>query len=172
MNFGRVKSDLIENLLINISEFEGEKYNREVISYIAREVQGTPRDAIVWLKDVIDEGSWTVEATKNLGGILLDEEDPRVIDVGKGLIAGKFKQTLKIYNEIDLPPEVIRIAVAGYFTGCLKRAKHPRDAELFSESLDVLNVPIYAPGKTSQHIMCNNLFKVSSIMKRKNFKGV
>jgi DNA polymerase III subunit gamma/tau len=171
MNFGKVKSDLIENLLINIVEFEGEKYTPEVISYIANESYGIPRDAIVWLKDVIDEGSWTIEAAKNLAGILLDEEDPQVVDVGKSLIAGRFKQTLKIYKEIDLPPEVIRIAVAGYFTGCLKRAKHSRDAELFSESLDVLNIPIYAPGKTANHIMYNNLFKVSSIMNRKNLRG-
>ena len=165
MNFSGLKVGLIESLLINISEFEGEKYNEEVISYVARESNGIPRDAIVWLKDIIDEGSWNLDTAKKLGGIVLDEDNPQIIELSKCLIRGKFKDSLKVYEGLEIPPETVRIAVAGYFNGCLKRSRSIDEAKKFSQALDILTIPIYVTGKTADHIMYNNLFKVSYIVK-------
>lgn len=165
MNFGRVSIDLIYGLLKNVSQFEGIEYNNEVLQYLAEESEGVPRKALVWLKQVNDEGNWTITAAKEITGLLLDEDNPLIIELSRTLIKGEWGKSIGLYKKLEkLPAETVRIAVAGFFVGCLKRAKTFPDGRKYSQILDVITVPIYETGKLGRHKFYNYLFKTVDLI--------
>jgi DNA polymerase-3 subunit gamma/tau len=165
MNFGRISIDLIYGLLKNVSEFEGIEYNNEVLQYLAEESEGVPRKALVWLKQVNDEGSWTVQAAKEITGLLLDCDDPQIMELSRTLIKGEWTKSIELYKKLEkLPAETVRIAVAGFFVGCLKRAKTFPDGRRYSQILDIITVPIYETGILGRHKFYNYLFKTVDLI--------
>lgn len=165
MNFGRISIDLVYDLLKNVSQFEGIEYDEDVLKYLADESEGVPRRVLVWLKQVVDEGSWTLEAAKQITGVLLDETDPQVMELSRILIKGQWKKSLELYKKLEkLPAETIRIAVAGFFVGCLKRSRTFPDGRKFSKILDIITVPIYESGKLGRHKFYNYMFKVVDLI--------
>ena len=169
MKFDALSFSEIKHMLINIAQFEGEEYNEEVIDYIAEETKGVPRDALIVLNDVINEGSWDKEAVKTFMGVLIDEDDPEIIELSRAILSGKFKDSVKIFEVLSkkLQAESIRIAVCSYFVGCLKRAKTIPEGKRFSNLLDVLNEPIYVVGKPAEYLFINALFKAVLIVNNK-----
>ena len=167
MHFGRISKDLILKLLMNVAEFEGMDYNPEVIEYLATEARGVPRNALVWVNQIEDEGSWTLDAAKEIIGIALDEADPQVIEISKALLKGSFKDAVKIYDKIKNKnqAESVRLGITSYFVGCLKRAKNYADADRFSQMLDVISQPIYEQGKPGDYRLYNYLYKVTRVKK-------
>lgn len=163
LNFERMTHSNILKLLTNVCEYEAIEYNEAVLEYLVEECGGVPRDALVWLKQINDEGSWTVEVAKEISGILLDEDNPQVIELCRALIARKFKEALKLYKGLDMPVENVRMATAGYFTNCLKGARSKGDGRRFSSILDIITVPIYDPGKLAEHKLINYFFKVTDM---------
>jgi DNA polymerase-3 subunit gamma/tau len=167
LNFHRISYDLIMDMLKNVAEFEGMNYNNEILKFIAEEAKGAPRDALINLKMVADEGSWNIASVKEILGAHLDEDDPQILELSQLLIKGRLQDSFKIYDKLKLSKqeEGIRIAVAGYFVGCLKRSRSFSEATKFSQILDVLNVPIFETGRTGDNKMYNCLFKVVSILR-------
>lgn len=167
MSFQRISTKLIMEMLKNVAEFEGMNYNDGVLKFLTDESRGTPRNALISLKLVSDEGSWTLEAAKEIIGLYVDEEDPQVIKLSQFLIKGKWSDAYSVYDKLKLmkQPESLRIAIAGYFVGCLKRAKSYTEANKFSQILDVITVPIFETGRVGDHKMYNYMFKVVYIMK-------
>lgn len=162
MKFNQLSEDEIEEMLLNISEYEGDAPNPEVIKFIAKETKGVPRDALLILNDVINEESWTIEAVKQFIGILLDEDDPDMKQLCRALMAGKFKEAISVYAELakKFPVESIRIPVAGYFVACLKNGKNIGEGKIFSAVLDIITVPIYQIGKPGDQVFYNYMFKI------------
>jgi len=153
-------------MLTNVCEFEGIEFDKDAVDYIADEAKGVPRDALVLLKKVIDEGSWSIDAIKEMSGIVLDEEDPQVIELSRALFKGSFKDALGVYKKLNIAPESLRIAVAGYFIGCLKRARKMGEARKYDRIMDVMGVPIYETGKLAEHSMIHRLFKVTDVVNK------
>lgn len=172
LDFKQLDDEEIEELLINIVQFEGEEYNKEVVDYIVNNSRGVPRDAIQLLSYTIDEGSWDIKAVKQLAGQLLDEEDPQIIKLSQALVKGKWMESRDLYSKLitKFPTESIRLAVTGYITNCLKRAKKVNDCRKFSSILDIITVPIYAGGKAAEHNFYNYLFKSADIIQK--FKNI
>lgn len=164
LHFGRMSVENITTILTNVCEFEGINYNKDVVNYIANEAKGVPRDGLVSLKQVIDEGSWTVEAIKELSGSILDEDNPQIIELSRAMFKGSFKNALSIYNKFNVAPESLRIPVAGYFIGCLKRSKKVSEARKYDKIMDIIGKPIYQTGKLGEHVMIHRIFKVTDIM--------
>ena len=166
MTFDAISEDLIEEMLTNVLEFEGEDYNKEVLDHIIAETKGVPRDALVILSGVISEGSWTLEAAKNILGVLIDEEDPQIIELSRALNKGSWKEACKIFEKLKktVGIESIRIAVCGYFVACLKGSGKIWEAKLFSSILDELLAPIYQTGKPAEQVFYNMMFKVVDIV--------
>jgi DNA polymerase-3 subunit gamma/tau len=166
MHFGRISSDLLYTMIKNVAEFEGMNYNSEVLHFIADESRGTPRDALVYLNQLDKEGSWSLDAAKHLTGLLLDEEDPNIIELSKSLLGGRWKDSLVLYDAIkkSTPAETIRIAVVGYFIGCLKRSRTVGEGKMFDRVLDTLNQPIYESGKLGDNRFYHYMFKVTDII--------
>ncbi len=169
MNFSRLPDDELLETLKNICDFEGASYKEDVLSYIVEASKGVPRDAIKYLKQVIDEQSWELSNIKlMLSNYLLDEEDPNIMEIGKALEAGSFKGALGILEKLkNVPEEGIRIALAGFFTVRLKRSKTFEAGHKYSSILDIITEPIYMTGKPAHHVLVNYLFKTVSIIKGK-----
>ena len=165
MHFDRLNTKLLLELLKNVAEFEGMSYKETILLYLAEEAKGVPRDCLPWLKQVNDEGSWTLEAVKEIIGILIDEEHPQIIDLCNELLKGEWKKAFKMYEKINLPAENIRGAMAGYFIWRMKRAKNLGHARQLSDMVDCIIEPIYDPGKLGNHKMINAMFKIVSIVK-------
>lgn len=167
MHFGRISKDLVLNLLRNVAEFEAMEYQPEVLVYIAEEARGVPRTALVYLKQVNDEGSWTIEAAKELTGILMDEDDPKAVEISKALLKGSFKEAFKVYDKIKnkTQAESVRIGISAYLAGCLKRSRSYKDADKFSDALSAISAPIYEQGKPGDYKLYNYLYMVSKILR-------
>lgn len=170
MHFGPLSNKLIIEMLINVCDYEGVVHNRTILNYVAEAASGTPRKSIKLLKKVIDEGSWELEKVKELlENHMLDEENPNIMEIGKAIMRGSFKDALKITKELKgIPEELIRIATAGFFTNRLSVAKGYAEADKYSAILDLMTVPILMSGKPAYHILINNFYKASKIMRDKS----
>ncbi len=169
MHFGRISKDLIVGLLKNVAEFEAMEYNLEVLDYIAEESRGVPRNALVWLKQTNDEGSWLIDSVKEIVGISLGADDPKIIEISKALLKGSFKSAVSIYDKIKNKnqAESVRIGITSYIVGCLKRAKTFPEGKKFSTILDIITQPIYEQGLLGDYKLYNYLFKVTCVVKDK-----
>jgi len=165
LNFNRISTDLITELLLNICEFEGVNYNVDVLKFLSEESVGVPRNAVVWLSQVITENSWTISVAKEICGVLVEENDPQIIDLCRSLNDGKFKKAVTIFTGMrNVNMESVRITVTGYFVGCLKRSKKVPEARKYSAIVDVLSTPIYEVGRLAGYKWYNYMFKVTDII--------
>jgi len=168
MHFGRISGQLIFNMLENIAQFEGMNYDNEVLEYIATEARGVPRNALIWLKQANDEGTWNKESIREIIGLSMDGDDPKVIEISKALLKGSFKGAVIVYDKIKNKnqAESIRLGITAYLVGCLKRAKNYTEADRFSSALDIITQPIYEQGRPGDYKLYNYLYKVARILKR------
>jgi DNA polymerase-3 subunit gamma/tau len=169
MHFDPLSTNEVLEMLINVVEYEGENYDVDILTFIAEETKGVPRKALMLLNDVINEKSWTMESTKQLLGVLIDEENPEVIELSRAMFSGKFRQANELFESLSkkYPVEALRIAVAGYFVGCLKKAGSIPEGKIYSNILDIVTTPIYQAGKPGMHIFYNYIFKVVENIQRK-----
>lgn len=167
MYFDRMPDAELLGVLTNICDFEGITYKQPVLDYIVSFSEGIPRNAIKYLKQVFDEQSWDLEIIKTmLTGHLLDEDHPDLMEIGKALKAGSFKEALSLLKKVNnVPEETVRAALAGFFTNQLKWARTVGDGDKLSSALDVLTVPIYVKGRSGHHVLVNCMYKVTRIMK-------
>jgi len=167
LHFGRLQGEIIESLLINVCDFEGLNYNKDILKYITLECGGVPRQALVWLKQVISEGSWDMEVVKKITGTLIEEDNPQIIELSRALLSGSFKKAIHVFDSVNktLEVESIRISVTSYFVACLKKSKKVGEGIMFSRSLDILCTPIYEIGKPASHKFYNYMFKVAEVFR-------
>jgi len=156
----------IMGLLENVSQFEGVAYKKDVLNYICALSKGVPRKALNFLDSVITDGSWDLTVIKTLlTGVILDEDDAEIMDLSKLLIKRDFASSCLLFDKLTkkYPVESIRVAVCGFFVGCLKRS-NIKTGKNISNSLTYLTAPIYLTGKPAEHIFYNIMFKVVSIL--------
>lgn len=165
INFNRVSPETMLLLLRNVCEFEGFPFNEEVLDIIVRESLGVPRVALIWLNQIAIEGSWGIEAAKNICGLLTDEEEPKIIDICRLLNKGSFKEAVSVFDSMtSTPVETIRILSCNYFVACLKNSKKVSDGIRYSKILDVLLEPIYDNSKNGVYKWYNYMFKVAEVV--------
>ena len=138
-----------------------------MLTFLADESAGIPRKALKWLRQVIDDGTWDLSVAKSLVGVLVDEDDPQIIDMCRKLNRGQFKDAVSIYDTIkNKGADAIRIPTALYFLACLKGARSVRDGDKFSEILEVLTPYVPESGKLGDMAMIHNLYKVCMIVRK------
>ena len=166
LHLSPLSSDEILEMLENVAQFEGVSYSLEVLRYICDLSMGTPRKALNFLDSVITEGTWSLDNIKPLlTGIILYDDDTETIDLCKLLIKRDFSNSCSLFEKLakKYPVESIRIAVCGFFVGCLKRSSI-KTGKNISNALTFLTVPIYLTGKPAEHIFYNVMFKVVSVL--------
>lgn len=165
MHFGRIPIDSVYNLLLNVAQFEGFEYNDDVLKYLADESQGVPRKSLMWLKQIADSDSWSLEQAKEVTGVMVDENSAEVIELCRALMKPEWKKSVSLYGKLKkVAPESVRLAVEGYFTACLKRSGTYGKGRLFSKILDAIGQPIYQQGKAGDNKMYNYMFKIVDIL--------
>jgi DNA polymerase-3 subunit gamma/tau len=162
MNFNRLSIELIRKALEDVAESEAMvPRNSAVLDLIAQECKGVSRMALVWLKQIADEGSWKIEAAKEIVGIMLDESDANIVDISKSILKGSFRDAVAVLDKIKSKntAENIRIGIAAYIVGCLKRSGNYQEGVMYSRMLDFLTIPIYEQGKPGEYRLYNYIFK-------------
>ena len=136
----------IEKLISNITREEKIEISEDVLNLIIYKSEGCPRKSLVYLNQVRDVTDLD-EAVKLLADELEEEAD--CIELCKLLIKKpkpSWQEVIKVFNNIKTDPEQIRIIIAGYLAGCLKRDKYP---DRFGNMLELfLNPLTYGTGKS------------------------
>ena len=167
LHFGTLSEKLMTELLVNICEYEGVRYNKAVLDLIIEHVNGAPRSAIGLLKQVMDEGSWSVDRVKEVIGSISNEEDPNVIELSKALLFGNFNLALDIFSKMrNISEELLRCSITGFFVGRLKRIKSMEEGEKLTKIIDIMIPSMYTTGSIAQHDFINRFFKITMIMKK------
>lgn len=161
-----VSSEELYTMLENVCQFEGANYDKDVLLYISELSKGVPRKALNTLGKVLAEGSWQLSTVKLLlEDTLLEESDVEIINLSRALLDKDFSKSCLIFEQLSkkYPVESIRIAVCGYFVGCLKRGKGKGGVSL-SNALTQLTTPIYLTGKPAEYVFYNVMFKVVTLL--------
>ncbi|KKL14304.1 hypothetical protein LCGC14_2517050, partial [marine sediment metagenome] len=142
-------------------------YKTDILRYISEESNGVPRAALSYLQQVAAEGSWTKDNASLIINAGVDIDHVEVFDFCRLIIKERnFQKSVKAYSKIKkIPIEIIRMAVCGFFVGCLKRANNLKDAQQFSEIIDLTSKPYFNNPKP-EHILMNSLFKITQILRR------
>ncbi len=157
----RISQEETLEMLENVSQFEGTLYNLDVLKYISEVVKGIPRKALNSLDVILTEGSWDLTKAKELlSNTLVDEDDAQIIELSRTLLKKDFKKSCALFAELvnTYPVESIRVAVCGFFVGCLKR--NNGNGMQLSNALTQLTTPIYLTGKPAEHLFYNVMYKV------------
>jgi len=167
MHFGPISSDDVYALLEGVCVWEGATYSEDVLRFLADESAGIPRKGLKWLRQVIDDGTWQLPVAKNIIGVLVDEEDPQIIELCRKMVRGKFKEAVSIYDKVKTKgAESVRIAIAGYFVACLKGARTVSEGDKFSRILDILLIPVYETGRLGDMSMINYIYKTTELINK------
>ena len=171
LHFDKLSDKMLYDLLVNVAEFEGMKYDSKILLYLAEESKGVPRDCLPWLKQVNDEGSWSLGAAKAIVGILLDKDDPDIIKLCTTLYNGDWTKAKNMYSNIKMPAESKRAAMCGFFVYRVKTVRKLGEARLYNDLAKLIVDPIYLPGKLGDHKMLTAMFDMVSLVKeRKRIK--
>jgi DNA polymerase III subunit gamma/tau len=169
IQFNRLLTNDIYTLLEQVCQFEGFNYTPEVLRYIAAESKGVPRASLSFLQQISSEGSWTKDAASLIinSGVDIDRED--VWALCKGIMKHRsFQIALADYKKIDdtkpIPLESMRMAICGFFVGCLRKSKTLEEANKYSKIADFMSVPYFNNPKP-EHILINSLFKITQILR-------
>jgi len=164
--FNRLTTDNIYALLEQVCQFEGFDYNTEVLRYVSKESEGVPRAGLSFLQQVASEGSWTKDAASLIINAGVDIDYVEVMDMCRGIMKHRsFQTALAHYKKIkNIPLEIMRMAICGFFVGCLRNAKTKIDADKYSKIIEFMSVPYFNNPKP-EHILINSLFKITQILR-------
>jgi DNA polymerase-3 subunit gamma/tau len=138
-----LQSFVLVRLLERICKAEGKEVSQGVLKEVAKVSEGSPRQALNLLEQVIDFDSQ--KAMSVLAEIVVGEA--KVIDVCRLLIQpgpNKWSEMSKLISNLeDADPEQIRAAILGY----LSKVLLSKGEERIGKMMDVLVLPFYNLGK-------------------------
>ena len=166
VQFNRLQNSYIAEILKNVCEYEGYEYKSEILDYIVEESNGVPRQALTYLQQISSEGTWTKDAASLIITAGVDMDYVEVMDFCRGIMKHKsFQTAVAQYKKIkNIPIEVMRIVICGFFVGCLRNSKTKPEAEGFSKIVDFMSIPYFGNPKP-EHILINSLFKITQILR-------
>ena len=129
----------IEEVLNRVIKNEVLCITEGVFNLIVYKAEGCPRKALVLLNQVKDTTNFD-EACKLLADELDKEED--IINLCKLIIKRpkvSWKEIVKVFENIKIDPEQIRIVLAGYLAGCMKKADNP---SFYGDKLELFLSPL------------------------------
>lgn len=135
----------IQSLLLTVANLEDILLSPDIMDLLIYKSDGCPRKALVSLEQIKNNISNFNVCVNLLADEFESEQD--VIDLAKAIL-NKYKKLndggnitwvdfMKIYNNITVEPETIRITLANYFAGCLKNAKNTSDIQKFGNLLEL-----------------------------------
>jgi len=164
--FSRLTTANIYSLLEEVCQFEGIGYKPEVLQYVSAEADGVPRAALSFLQQVNAEGSWTKDAASLIINAGVDIDYVEIMDFCRALMKHKsFQTAVASYKKIkNIPLEIMRMSICGFFVGCLRNSKAADEANRYSKIVEFMSVPYFNNPKP-EHILINSLFKITQILR-------
>lgn len=137
----------LKDLLVGVCNAEDKLSNDDVLDIIIKKSEGSPRQALVILEQVIYLPEYKQLTSVNT----IKTEEAQVIELCQALSKKlKWSKIGKILKALDAEPEQVRRAVLGYFTSILIKEDNAYAAwvlECFSE-------PFYNTGKPGLVLAC------------------
>lgn len=137
-----VRPDDLFDLLSYVCEEEKIELPKGSLELIAKESQGSPRQALVYLSQV--RGCTTKEEVADMLHTAIDSSE--VIDLCRLLVSKNpsWQEALKILRGLkDTSPESSRIQIVNYLQSCILNARTEEDAVRFLSTMDKFSKPIY-----------------------------
>jgi DNA polymerase-3 subunit gamma/tau len=145
VDFKQIPRNYLLDLLEYICQFEGLSYTKENLRLITSD-NPSPRDAVSFLQQIVtadklEDTDWI----KRYLDQLTEEEEAQIIELARLMNKGFWKMVVPKLNQLkdNFTAEAIRLALAGYFSACLTKAKSEDEAEKFANKLGWLKKPIY-----------------------------
>jgi DNA polymerase-3 subunit gamma/tau len=151
--FRRHSEEQIVSRLTHIAEAEKVKVDAEAMDLIARTAQGSMRDAVGLLDQLVPlaTGPITLEGARSLLGIA----DPRLLDsLLDDVLAGRAAEALDELNRVYSAGAELRQVVRGLMEGCRDRlvaALTRRDTALARRLSSVLDALLHLDGEVRRH---------------------
>jgi len=165
--FSPLKRKDMMGLLEEVASYEGEVFSKEVYNAVTNAADGSPRNGLVKLQQVIQLGDKNLPAIMRL---LSDEaqQDPSAIKICFTLNsksrAPKWSELSNLLTECrHLGAPAIGMIVAGYFRNQLLKATDKASADARSDILELFVVP-FAEGKLGENQLTLNLYKAYVII--------
>lgn len=134
-------------LLAQSSEIAGTLVSDKILSAIANQADGCPREALVLLEKIIG----VTDEEKALECISVSQIiEKTTFDLCKLIIDPRiesWKRALEVLATLDDNPEAIRQSLLGYLRQCLLKSKNIEDAARFAKKIGVLSENSFASGK-------------------------
>ena len=133
-----VPAELLKDLMRRVAREEKLKIPKAVISIIAEEAEGSPRQALVNLAKCstardVDEAKTLLESA--IGSA-------QAIDLCRALVKGcSFATALKLVSQMEENPESVRIVVLNYVAAVLLKTTKKSEAQHLAAILDAFKTP-------------------------------
>jgi DNA polymerase III subunit gamma/tau len=136
-----------------------------VLDLVINKAQGSPRAALVYLQQVLQLENIEECTTEGVAKLLDDstEAEALSIELCRALIQRKpWNELVALFKAINVPPEVVRLTVLGYFRSVLLKANKWHDAKRASEVMECFITPYYEVRPENNLVL--SLFKAKEIL--------
>jgi DNA polymerase III subunit gamma/tau len=159
------KVDII-SLLEQVCTFEGLEYDSKVLSKIANESNGSPRNALVFLQQV-SQANLLNTSGKELDDIIvpINDYDKEAFELCLMLSNNeKWSVISEKLTSLEVPPEVTRLTVLGFFRSRLLKASNIQDADKYAAAMDLIINPFYDVKPENNLVL--GIYKISNLVKK------
>lgn len=168
IQFSRLDSESLFNLLEQVSQFEGIPYKKDILNKIVEECEGTPRVALSFLQQISAEGSWTDEAASFILSAGVDIDQREVVELCRLLIkrGSTWKSIQYLFLDLikKVPAEPMRIALVGFLSGCFRNTQSMEEAIIYARCVDTMKTLYYGP--KPEHVLFLNIFKCYHLIQK------
>lgn len=140
----------IASLLDKVIKEEGIETIEDIKNLIIFKAEGIPRSALVYLNQI--QGITNFEEASTILSDNITEEG-EIIELCRMMIKRpriNWKDLVKIFENINIDPESMRIVIAGYLAACLKKADSPG---IYAEKLELFLSPLTFGSQKSEILL-------------------
>jgi len=151
------------DLVSSVAKQEGRDFPQDVLGTVVSASEGSPRNALVALQQVLQLQEVTSETVKAL--LEQSEDDPNAIKLCFTVNAKepKWGSIVGMYNEVKvLGAPALGMTLAGYFRNQLLKAPNPAEATKRAACLELFLTP-FDSGKLGENQLVSALFKAFTI---------
>lgn len=159
----------IKHIIKSVALSEDISISDDIVNVILSNSENRPRNALKILQkvsNVLKSGA----GEKEVFGVItsLSNVDSKIIDLCKDITYNKtvsWGDIVATYKQLNMPIESINIVMAGWFRGCLEKAKNLYMADKYANALNLFVAPLYDIKPENQFVL--NMYKAYKVIRGK-----
>jgi DNA polymerase III subunit gamma/tau len=162
--FKQLNSKELCSLMAQVCTFEGITLNKEVAKKIVEISDGSPRNSLVYLQQLVQAGLHD-KLSPDVDDVLslVNDTDAQAIALCLALIkCYKWSQIVDIISDIKVHPEAVRLTVLGFFRNRLLKTRVYVDGDRYARIMEIMINPFYDVKPENNMILC--IYKVWKIL--------